>query len=120
MKNTCVPRKSLTFTRSASAQNTPDAIASGVLSSVVSQKMPNRRTESMEIADVATLFAFLPQMVKMIPCGRGAGFANCRKIVQRLHCEVFCRPLLRLAERRELRFTIQVQPKRSDTRLENS
>ena len=34
----------------------------------------------MEIADVATLFAFLPQMVKIIPCGRGAGLPTVAKL----------------------------------------
>ena len=60
----------------------------------ISEKMPDRRAETMENAVVTALSAFPPQLVKTITCGQpvqNRGMAALRVL--------FCRYLLRMAER---------------------
>ena len=55
----------------------------------IAVKIPGRKAETMENAIVAALSAFPSQLVKTITCDRGAGFANWRRMEERLHCEVY-------------------------------
>ncbi len=52
-------------------------------------KIPDRKAETMENAIVAALSAFPAQLVKAITRYRGTGFANWRRMEERLHCEVY-------------------------------
>ena len=55
----------------------------------IAVKIPGRKAETMENAIVAALSAFPAQLVKAITRYRGTGFANWRRMEERLHCEVY-------------------------------
>ena len=53
------------------------------------EDLRTEKAETMENAIVAALSAFPAQLVKAITRYRGTGFANWRRMEERLHCEVY-------------------------------